>query len=196
MAALFPVVDSTAMVYVGITTDADERESAWSLMARATQTAQQKDDTYALTFNETTKQLRIEAGSVFSMTCDAEASGLTGFATVNTGAFYYVGAALSSVVVVEGLRMSPPGWSTTGGKVSSTGGYVNPPRWQTGSVSLAMAVNYADAFNVLKTIRSGVWDVVSDGVWLGRIRVTGASLEPQGRLPGIVEARINGVATP
>jgi hypothetical protein len=59
-----------------------------------------------------------------------------------------------------------------------------------------MSVIYADAFQVLKTLRIGVWDVVNEGIWLGRIRVTGSSLEPQGRLPGIVEARINGVAVP
>jgi hypothetical protein len=92
--------------------------------------------------------------------------------------------------------MAPPGWSTGGGKPVSDGSGVSSPRWQTGSVSLALAVHYADAFTTLKTIRAGVWDVVNEGIWLGRIRVTGANLEPQGRLPGIVEARINGVAVP
>ena len=92
--------------------------------------------------------------------------------------------------------MAPPGWSTMGGKPVAAGPAVSAPRWQTGAVSVAMAVNYADAFTTLKTIRNGVWDVVNEGIWLGRIRVTGASLEPQGRLPGIVEARINGVAVP
>jgi hypothetical protein len=38
--------------------------------------------------------------------------------------------------------------------------------------------------------------VVAEGVWLGRMRVTGSVMQPQGRLPGIVEVVLNGVATP
>lgn len=196
MASLFPVVETFCSVELYTFTDSDERESAWSLMARVAQASQQRDPSFALAFNESAKVLTISAGSTFAMYPNAAAGTLTGFPTVNTGASSYTGSALSSVIVVDGLRMAPPGWSTTGGKTVADGSGVSSPRWQTGTVSLAMAVNYADAFTALKTIRNGVWDVVNEGVWLGRIRVTGASLEPQGRLPGIVEARINGVAVP
>ena len=200
MAALFPVVETDAQVAVttasAVGIVADERESAWSLMARVAQTVDAQDPTFALTFSETTKRLTLSRGSVYQMTQSATASTLTGFGNVNTGASSYTGGVLSTVLVVEGLRMAPPGWSTEKGAVASDGSAVSTPRWTTGTVSLAMAVNYADAFNALKTIRNGVWDVVTDGVWLGRFRVTGASLEPQGRLPGIVEARVTGVAVP
>lgn len=196
MAALFPVSQIEGRVELFSFVDTDERESAWSLMARVTQSVQQRDASFELSFDESTKRLIISAGSVFAMYPTSNAGALTGFPTINSGASSYTGAALASVLVVEGLRMAPPGWSTMGGKPVADGSGVNAPRWQTGTVSLAMAVNYADAFTTLKTIRNGVWDVVNEGIWLGRIRVTGASLEPQGRLPGIVEARINGVAVP
>lgn len=200
MAALFPVVETDAQVAVTTASSvgivADERESAWSLMARVAQAIDAQDPTFALTFAEATKRLTLSRGSVYQMTQSAAASTLTGFGNVNTGASSYTGGVLSTVLVVEGLRMAPPGWSTEKGAVAADASAVSTPRWTTGTVSLAMAVNYADAFNALKTIRNGVWDVVSDGVWLGRFRVTGASLEPQGRLPGIVEARVTGVAVP
>ena len=195
MAALVPVIETLARVQLYTFTDADERESGWSLMARVAQASQQRDSTFRLTFDEATKRLTVSAGSTFPMYLTG-AESLTGFATVNTGASTYTGAALSTVLTVDGVRMAPPGWSTGGGKAVSDGSGVSSPRWQTGSVSIALSVNYADAFTTLKTIRAGVWDVVNEGIWLGRIRVTGASLEPQGRLPGIVEARINGVAVP
>lgn len=196
MAALFPVSQIEGRVELFNFVDTDERESAWSLMARVTQSVQQRDASFSLSFDEGTKQLTISGGSVFAMYPTTAAGVLTGFPNINTGASSYTGAALSSVLVVDGLRMAPPGWSTMGGKTVADGSGVNAPRWQTGTVSLAMAVDYADAFTTLKAIRNGVWDVVNEGIWLGRIRVTGASLEPQGRLPGIVEARINGVAVP
>lgn len=196
MAALFPVIETRGRVELYTFTDSDERESAWSLMARVAQAAQQRDPSFALAFNESTKRLTLSAGSVFAMYQTLGADTLTGFSSANTGASSYTGAVLSSVLTVEGLRMAPPGWSTSGGKTVADGSGVSAPRWQTGAVSVAMAVDYASAFATLKTIRAGVWDVVNEGIWLGRIRVTGASLEPQGRLPGIVEARINGVAVP
>ena len=196
MAALFPVQETRGRVELYTFTDSDERESGWSLMARVAQAAQQREPSFALTFNEATKRLTISAGLVFAMYPSLGADTLTGFPSLNSGASSYTGAALSSVLTVHGLRMAPPGWSSTGGKPVSDGAGVSSPRWQTGAVSLAMSVDYADAFATLKTIRTGAWDVVNEGIWLGRIRVTGASLEPQGRLPGIVEARISGVAVP
>lgn len=196
MASLFPVSQLEGRVELFTFVDTDERDSAWSIMARAAQSAQQRDPSFQLSFDESAKTLTVEAGSVFAMYPTTNVGALTGFPTINSGSSSYTGAALSSVLVVDGLRMAPPGWSMAGGRPVADGSGVNAPRWQTGTVSLAMAVNYADAFTTLKTIRNGVWDVVSDGIWLGRIRVTGASLEPQGRLPGIVEARINGVAVP
>ena len=202
MAALFPVQETRAFVEVfalsgfGTAPLSDERESAWSLMARVAQSMSQVDDAFALTFDEAAKQLTFSGPSSFAMLMQLGADTLTGFAAVNSGASSYTGAALSSVVTVDGLRMAPPGWSTTGGKPSADGSMSSTPKWTTGAVSVAMAVTYADAFATMKTLRSGVWDVVNEGIWLGRMRVTGSSLEPQGRLPGIVEARINGVAVP
>jgi hypothetical protein len=61
---------------------------------------------------------------------------------------------------------------------------------------VAVAFDFADAFANVRTLRSGIWDVVAEGVWLGRMRVTGSVMQPQGRLPGIVEVVLNGVATP
>lgn len=202
MAALFPVQETRATFEVfalsgfGGVTRADERESAWSLTSRVTQGLSQSNAAFALAFDEATKQLTMSGPSVFAMLLTLGADTLTGLPATCSGASSYTGSALSSVVTVDGLRMSPPGWSTTAGKPASDGSAVSAPRWTAGAVSLAMSVTYADAFQVLKTLRTGVWDVVNEGIWLGRIRVTSSSLEPQGRLPGIVEARINGVAVP
>jgi len=202
MAALFPVIETRATFETfalsgfGGVTRADERESAWSLTARVTQALSQANASFGLAFNEATKQLTMSGPSIFNMLLTLGADTLTGLPATCSGASSYTGSALSSVVTVDGLRMAPPGWSTTAGKPSADGSMVSTPRWTAGSVSLAMSVIYADAFQVLKTLRIGVWDVVNEGIWLGRIRVTGSSLEPQGRLPGIVEARINGVAIP
>ena len=202
MPALFPVVETRATFEVfalsggGGVTRADERDSAWSLTARVAQSLSQQSSAFALAFDEATKQLTLSGPSVFNMLLSLGADTLTGFAATSTGAASYTGSALSSVITVDGLRMAPPGWSTTTGKPSADGSAVSTPRWTTGAVSLAMSVTYADAFQALKTLRAGVWDVVNEGIWLGRMRVTGSSLEPQGRLPGIVEARINGVAVP
>ena len=172
MAALFPVQETRATFEVfalssfGGVTRADERESAWSLTSRVTQGLSQSNAAFAVTFDEATKQLTMSGPSVFAMLLTLGADTLTGIPATCSGASSYTGSALST------------------------------PRWTAGAVSLAMSVTYADAFQVLKTLRTGVWDVVNEGIWLGRIRVTGSSLEPQGRLPGIVEARINGVAVP
>jgi hypothetical protein len=92
--------------------------------------------------------------------------------------------------------MAPPGWSTGKGGVSADATAVAPLRWQAASLSVAVAFEFVDAFAQVRTLRSGIWDVVAEGVWLGRMRVTGSVMQPQGRLPGIVEVVLNGVATP
>lgn len=203
MTALFPVIETAGFVNTTLgapatqaTTFADERESAWSLMARVAQTLSQVDPSINLRFQAGQKHLRISGDNVFSMFMYEGADALTGFDASNINASSYTGDTLSNVIVADGLRMAPPGWSTTGGKTSADGTAVNRPRWTTGSITVTLEFDYAAAFNALKTLRKGVWDVVNEGIWLGRIRVSGASLEPQGRLPGIVEARITGAAVP
>jgi hypothetical protein len=48
MAALFPVIETLARVQLYTFTDADERESGWSLMARVAQASQQRDSTFSV----------------------------------------------------------------------------------------------------------------------------------------------------
>ena len=202
MTALFPVIETRARINTSLSpatsawTLADERESAWSLMARAAQTLSQVDPSINLRFQAGQKHLRISGDDFFSMFMYDGADTLTGFDSVNINARSYTGDTLSDVIVVDGLRMTPPGWSTTGGKTSANGTAVNRPRWVTGSVSVAIELDYAAAFNVVKTLRKGVWDVVNEDIWLGRIRVTGAVTEPQGRKADLIEVRITGAAVP
>jgi hypothetical protein len=198
VAAFFPASPLTGSATVESTTvRGDERESAWSIMARAVQAATQqtRDTSFALSVDGT-GALTLSRSSVFSFAVDGDVAALTGLAASGSGASSYTGSAVPGVIVPQGLRMAPPGWSTGNGGVSGDGSRVAPLRWQAAALSVAVAFDFADAFAQVRTLRSGIWDVVSEGVWLGRMRVTGSTMQPQGRLPGIVEVVINGVATP
>jgi hypothetical protein len=197
VAAFFPVAPLTGAANVQFTMAvADERESAWSIMSRAVQAATQRtrDDSFALSV-DLAGALTVSRSSVFALGLSADVESLTGL-TSGVMASSYTGVTVPGVIVPQGLRMAPPGWSTGNGGVSPDGARVGPLRWQAASLSVAVAFDFADAFASVRTLRSGIWDVVSEGVWLGRMRVTGAVMQPQGRLPGIVEVIINGVATP
>lgn len=198
VAAFFPaspitgaaIVESTAVL-------CDERESAWSIMARAVQAATQRtrDPSFALSVDGA-GALTVSRSSAFTLSLGPVLAALTGLPSSASGASSYTGSAVPGVIVPEGLRMAPPGWSTGRGGVSSDGSLAAPLRWQAASLSVAVAFEFADAFTQVRTLRSGIWDVVAEGVWLGRMRVTGSVMQPQGRLPGIVEVVLNGVATP
>jgi hypothetical protein len=197
VAALFPVTPIIGAANIQFTmTPSDERESAWSIMARAVQAATQRtrDPSFSLSVDGT-GALTVSRSSVFTLGLSSDVAALTGLAG---GAFAssYTGSTVPSAIVPQGLRMAPPGWSTGKGGVSSNAACAAPVRWQASSVSVSVAFDFADAFANIKNLRSGIWDVVAEGVWLGRMRVTGSSMKPQGRLPGIVEAVIEGVATP
>jgi hypothetical protein len=190
-----PIIGSASLQSTGV--DGDERESAWSIMARAVQAATQRlrDNSFALSVDGT-GALTVSRSSNFSMTLTSDVATLTGLPGSASGASSYTGSVVPAVIVPQGLRMAPPGWSTGKGGVSADATAVAPLRWQAASLSVAVAFDFADAFAQVRTLRSGIWDVVAEGVWLGRMRVTGSVMQPQGRLPGIVEVVLNGVATP
>jgi hypothetical protein len=198
VAAFFPASPITGSASLqSIPVLGDERESAWSIMARAVQAATQqtRDTSFALSVDGT-GALTVSRSSVFTLALAADVASLTGLPSSASGSSSYTGSVVPAVIVPQGLRMAPPGWSTGKGGVSSDATAVAPLRWQAASLSVAVAFEFADAFASVRTLRSGIWDVVSEGVWLGRMRVTGSVMQPQGRLPGIVEVVLNGVATP
>jgi hypothetical protein len=197
VAAFFPASPITGSASLESTPVlGDERESAWSIMARAVQAATQRtrDTSFALSVDGT-GALTVSRSSNFTLSVSSDVATLTGLSS-GSGASSYTGSAVPAVIVPQGLRMAPPGWSTGKGGVSSDGARVAPLRWQAASLSVTVAFEFADAFASVRTLRSGIWDVVAEGVWLGRMRVTGSVMQPQGRLPGIVELVLNGVATP
>lgn len=203
-AAFFPVLPCFEGFQVdGVFLTGDEVESGWSIASRMMRVLSQRyfgqgpsfRDDFRASFDGVTKQLTIAGRVPFTYAVGAVPALLTGL-TSGTGLTSYTGVARPDVVVVEGARLTGPGWSSTSAGVSADGASVGPSRWQTSGITAEVAIGYADAFTAIRTLRGGVWDLVSNDQWLGRLRVTGASLAPQGRLPGVVQVTINATAVP
>lgn len=203
--AFFPV--SVSRGTFGITGDLlipDEQESGWSMVARMMRGASQRyatpttRDQYRASFSNATRRVTISGPSAFGISAfgGSDFATKTGIAVPQSGGVSYTGSPLASVVVAESLSLSSPGWSSVSQGIGADGSSVGPSRWQTASLTAEVAFSYADAFAAIRTLRAGTWDVVSDDLWLGRIRVTGTELLPQGRLPGVVQVSVQGVAVP
>lgn len=203
--AFFPV--SVSRGTFGVTGDLltpDDQESGWSMVARMMRAASQQyatltaRDRYRATFDNATRRVTISGPVAFAISAfgGSDFATKTGIAVPQSGGVSYTGSALASVVVAESLSLTSPGWSSVAQGIGADGSSVGPSRWQTTSVTAEVAFSYADAFAAIRTLRAGTWDVVSDDLWVGRLRVTGTELLPQGRLPGVVQVSVQGVAVP
>lgn len=200
--AFFPVVACSGQASIdGVALRADEVESGWSMASRLARVQSQRAfglglylrDDWRATFDNGTRRITL-SGPTFTLSMGLTPN-VTGFSS-GTYANGHTGSALSDVVPVEGVRLSSPGWSSSSAGIGADGSSVGPSTWRSGSIVAEVAVSYADAWTAMRTLRRGTWDVVSEDLWLGRIRVTGTSVEPQGRLAGVVQLSVQGVSVP
>lgn len=194
MALFFPVVQAGSDA-VSITSQAtarpDTTESAWSIMQRLAIAATMIDaETYTLTVNEATKVLTLAGTAAFALTVGTSAA-YTGF-TTGASATSHTSSAITDAVAVSGLSVPSLPFSFGAGRPASDASSVAGGLFRRGALSVSCEVSFASAFAAAKTLRSGTWDVVQEGLWLARLRVTSASIVPQGRAQGIVTMEIGG----
>lgn len=203
--AFFPVsVSRGTFAFQGEALIPDEQESGWSMVARMMRRESQRyatltaRDQYRASFDSATRRVTISGPVAFAISAagGSDFAAKTGIAVPQSGGVSYTGSALASVVVAESLSVTSPGWSSVSQGIAADGASVGPSRWQTATLTAEVAFSYADAFSGIRTLRGGTWDVVSDDLWLARLRVTGTELRPQGRLPGVVQVFVQGVAVP
>lgn len=198
MAIFFPVVQAGPDA-VSITSQAtarpDTTESAWSIMQRLAIAATMIDNqTYTLTVNEATKVLTLAGTAAFALTIGTSAA-YTGFSTAGA-ATSHTSSAISGARALDlgqgGLVVPTMPLSFGAGKPASDASSVAGGLYRRGSLTVSCQISYVNAFDIAKTLRSGTWDVVSEGLWLARLRVTSARIVPQGRGQGKVQMDIGG----
>lgn len=202
MAIFFPVVQAGPDA-VSITSQAtarpDTTESAWSIMQRLAIAATMIDaETYTLTVNESTKVLTLAGSAAFALTVGTSAA-YTGFAT-GGAATSHTSSAITEAVALDlglgGLVVPNLPLSFGAGRPAADASSVAGGLFRRGAVTVSCQISYVNAFDIAKTLRSGTWDIVSEGLWLARLRVTSARIVPQGRGQGKVQMDVGGQAVP
>lgn len=182
MAVFFPVTHAgpgTVVVNGKATIHPDGTESAWSIMARLQRAANiTGTDPFTLEVNETSKVLTLASASTFALTITALT--YTGFVTAGL-ATSHASAARTTAQVVSGLTVPSRPFSFAGGLATSTSDGIGGGLFERGTMTILCSDTYVVLSQLARNLRGGTWDVVQDGQWQARIRVTGCLLRPQGR---------------